>query len=148
MFCFSQPFWKPICCNKATIYVSDITHDAHSNSHWPVHAVQAGPSSRAVCCRSPIETEGSNHAGDMDVCLLWVLGVVRWRSLRRADHSSRGDYRLVYVVVCDLETWRIRRPWPALGRSTTKKKNPLHWFRRDKINCKFYKERDMQQCPW
>ena len=26
----------------------------------------------------------------MDVCLLWVLCVVRKRSLRRADHSSRG----------------------------------------------------------
>jgi len=26
----------------------------------------------------------------MDVCLLWVLCVVRERSLRRADHSSRG----------------------------------------------------------
>ena len=26
----------------------------------------------------------------MDVCLLWVLCVVRWRSLRRAGHSSRG----------------------------------------------------------
>jgi hypothetical protein len=26
----------------------------------------------------------------MDVCLLWVFCVVRYRSLRRADHSSRG----------------------------------------------------------
>jgi len=26
----------------------------------------------------------------MNVCLLWVLCVVRWRSLRRADQSSRG----------------------------------------------------------
>jgi len=26
----------------------------------------------------------------MDVCLLWVLCIVRKRSLRRADHSSRG----------------------------------------------------------
>jgi len=26
----------------------------------------------------------------MGVCLLWVLGVVRKRSLRRAEHSSRG----------------------------------------------------------
>jgi hypothetical protein len=26
----------------------------------------------------------------MDVCLLCVLCVVRYRSLRRADHSSRG----------------------------------------------------------
>jgi len=28
-------------------------------------------------------------------------------------------YRLWCVVVCDLETSRMRRPWPALGRSTT-----------------------------
>ena len=33
------------------------------------------------------------------------------------------DYRLQCVVVCDLETLRIRRPWPALGRSATEKKN-------------------------
>jgi hypothetical protein len=32
-------------------------------------------------------------------------------------------YRLWCVVVCDLETSRMRRPWPALGCSTTKKKN-------------------------
>jgi hypothetical protein len=32
------------------------------------------------------------------------------------------SYRLWCVVVCDLETSRIRRPWPALGRSATKKK--------------------------
>jgi len=31
------------------------------------------------------------------------------------------SYRLWYVVVCDLDTSRIRRPWPALGRSATKK---------------------------
>ena len=29
-------------------------------------------------------------SGDMDICLLWVSFVVRYRSLRRADHSSRG----------------------------------------------------------
>jgi hypothetical protein len=29
------------------------------------------------------------------------------------------SYRLWCVVVCDLETSRIRRPWPALGRSAT-----------------------------
>ena len=27
------------------------------------------------------------------------------------------SYRLWGVVVCDLETSRMRRPWPALGRS-------------------------------
>ena len=29
------------------------------------------------------------------------------------------SYRLCCVVVCDLETSRTRRPWPALGRSAT-----------------------------
>ena len=29
------------------------------------------------------------------------------------------SYRLWCVVVCDLETSRMRRPWPALGRSAT-----------------------------
>jgi len=32
------------------------------------------------------------------------------------------SYRLWCVVVCDLETSRMRRPWPALGRSATEKK--------------------------
>ena len=32
------------------------------------------------------------------------------------------SYRLWCVVVCDLETSRMKRPWPALGRSATKKK--------------------------
>jgi len=31
------------------------------------------------------------------------------------------------VAVCDLETSRMRRPWSALGRSTTRKKNNLHF---------------------
>jgi hypothetical protein len=31
------------------------------------------------------------------------------------------SYRLWCVVVCDLETSRMRRPWPALGRSATRK---------------------------
>jgi hypothetical protein len=39
---------------------------------------------------SPAEIVGSNLTGVMDICLLWVLCVVRKRSLRRADHSSRG----------------------------------------------------------
>ena len=35
------------------------------------------------------------------------------------------SYRLWCVVVCDVETSRMRRPWPALGRSATAKKKPL-----------------------
>jgi len=33
------------------------------------------------------------------------------------------SYRLWRVVVCDLETSRMRRPWPSSGRSTTEKGN-------------------------
>ena len=40
---------------------------------------------------------GSNPAGDMDVCRLWVLCVVRLSSLLQADHSSRG---VLPGVVC------------------------------------------------
>jgi len=32
-----------------------------------------------------------NSPGGMNVCLLWVLCFVRYRSLRRANHSSRED---------------------------------------------------------
>ena len=32
-------------------------------------------------------------------------------------------YRLCCVVVCDLETSRMRRPWPTLGRSAVGKEN-------------------------
>jgi hypothetical protein len=35
------------------------------------------------------------------------------------------SYRLWCVVVCDLETSRMRRPWPALSRSATKEKKNL-----------------------
>jgi hypothetical protein len=41
-----------------------------------------------VCGRSVVWIVGSNPTGNMDVCLVWVLYVVRW-SLRQADHSSR-----------------------------------------------------------
>jgi hypothetical protein len=36
---------------------------------------------------------------------------------------TEESYRLWCVVMCDLETSRMRRPWLALGRSATKKKN-------------------------
>jgi hypothetical protein len=43
-----------------------------------------------VCSRSLAGIVCSNPTGGMDVCLLWMLCVVRQRSLRRTDHSSRG----------------------------------------------------------
>ena len=50
-----------------------------------------------VCGRSLDGIAGSNPARGMDVCLLWVLCVVRQRSLRRAYLSSR---RILPTVQC------------------------------------------------
>jgi hypothetical protein len=79
----------------------------------------AARSNALVCGRSPAEIVGSNPTVDMDVCLLWVLpgrGLCD-ELITRPEES----YRLWCVVVCDLETSRMR-PWPALGRSATAKK--------------------------
>jgi hypothetical protein len=50
-----------------------------------------------VCGHSVVGIAGSNRAGGIDVCLLWVLCVVRYRCLWRADHSSRA---VISSVVC------------------------------------------------
>ena len=52
-----------------------------------------------VCGRSLAGVTGSNTTRDMDVCLFWILCVVRWRSLREADPSSRGVLQCVCVCV-------------------------------------------------
>jgi hypothetical protein len=59
---------------------------------------------------------GSNPAGSMDVCLLWVLCVVRQRSLRRAGPSSRGVLPSVVCLKCVIAKPRkMRRPRPPKG---------------------------------
>ena len=47
--------------------------------------------------RSTAEIVGSNPTGGMNVCLLLMLCVVRYRSQRRANPSSRG---VIPSVVC------------------------------------------------
>jgi len=43
----------------------------------------------------------------MDVCLLWVFGVFRKRSLRRADHSSRGVLWMSVCGECSIFSGRV-----------------------------------------
>jgi len=50
-----------------------------------------------VCNRSLAGIVVSNPDGGIDDCLVWVLQVVRWRSLRRAYHSSRRVLSSVYA---------------------------------------------------
>jgi len=54
----------------------------------------------------------------MSVCWEWC--VLSGRNLCDALITRpQESCRLWCVVVCDLETARMRRPWPALGRSAT-----------------------------
>jgi hypothetical protein len=50
-----------------------------------------------VCGRSLSEIAGSNPAGDMDVCLLLMCVCYQVKSLRRADHLSKG---VLLSVLC------------------------------------------------
>jgi hypothetical protein len=74
-----------------------------------------------ICGCSLAGIAGSNAAGDMDACVLWVLCVVRSRSLRPADHSSRG---VLATVVClsVIEKPDMRMPWPTRGCCVGRKK--------------------------
>jgi hypothetical protein len=71
-------------------------------------------------CRS---VEGSNPTGGMDVCLLCSLCVVRYRSLRRANHSSRGVLPTGRVVVCDQEISCNEEALVRAGLQCQKEKN-------------------------
>jgi len=63
--------------------------------------------------RSPAETVDSNPTGGMDVCLLCVLS---GRGLCDELITRPEEYYLLWcVVVCDLETSWMRKPWPTGG---------------------------------
>jgi hypothetical protein len=64
---------------------------------------------------------GLNPAGGMDVCLMLVLCVVRYSLCEGLIPRPEESYRLWCVIVCDLETSIMRRPWLALGCCARKK---------------------------
>ena len=79
---------------------------------------------RRVCGRSPGDIVGSNPAGGMDVCC--ECCVLSDRGLCDELITRPEEfYGLWCVVVGYLETSRMRKPWPALGRSDTTKKIPF-----------------------
>jgi hypothetical protein len=75
-----------------------------------------------VCGSSPAEIMGSSPTGVMDVCLLWVLCFVRYRSLRRDDHLSRG---VLSSVVCRSVWSRNLMNEEALARCRAENKQKL-----------------------
>jgi hypothetical protein len=93
------------------------------NTNFPLFMpVPVAARSKAyVCGRSPTEIVVSNPTGAWifvccECCVLSGRGLCD-ELITRPEES----YRLWCVVVCDLETLRMRNPWHALGRSATKK---------------------------
>jgi len=80
--------------------------------------------------RSPGEIVGSNPTGGMDVCC--ECCVLSGRSLcdELISHPE-GSYWLWCIVVCDLETSWMRRPWPTGGCHTKNKQT-------NEVSCEEY----------
>jgi hypothetical protein len=88
-----------------------------SRSQWPRGRRHGSASAGLLGLRVRIPPEG------MAFCLVWVLCVVRYRSLRRADHSSTGIIPTVLCLRCTHEvSIRKRGHRPTTGRSATGKK--------------------------
>ena len=89
----------------------------------------AGPSSRAVQgvgLRPLVCWDCGFESHRRHGCLL-VVSVVFFSGRGLCDElitHPEESYLLWCVAVCDLETSRMRRPWPALGRSATE--NTFH----------------------
>ena len=78
-------------------------------------------SKTSVCDRSLAGIAGSNPTGGMDVCIFECF-VLSCRGLCNEPIPRLEEpYRLWCVILCDLETWMMRQPWPALGCCTRKK---------------------------
>ena len=78
----------------------------------------AARSKAQFCGRSHAEIVGLNPAGGMDVCCEWCVLSGRGLCDEQVTRPEMS-YLLQCVVMCDLGTTRMRRSWPALGRSAT-----------------------------
>jgi hypothetical protein len=92
-----------------------ILHSIRVVNFRPDISNHGGPSGLAVCGRSPAVVVGSNPTRTwMFVCcecfVLSCKGLCDGL-ITRPDES----YRLCCVVVCDIETARVRMPWPTGG---------------------------------
>ena len=113
---FNKTFGHMVRCNE---FCPETIHVPYSNrnndKHYPAVLMPVAVQSKARDCgRSLAGIPGSNSTGGwMDVFLVWVLCVVRWRPLWRTDRSSRGDVPLMVCLnECDRGTSQ-RRPRTA-----------------------------------
>jgi hypothetical protein len=89
---------------------------------WGRQIPVAERSKARVCSRPLAGVAASNPTGGMDVCRDCFL--LPGRGLCDGPISrSEEFYRLWSAIVCDSETSRRRRPWPALGCCAGRRQN-------------------------
>ena len=107
---------KYCACEYFAGKINLVLYCPNCRSQWPRGLRRGTVAARSKawnCGRSLAGITDSNPAGGIDVCLLWVLCIVRLRSLRRADHASRDVLPSVCVSECDREASTMRRSWPT-----------------------------------
>jgi len=113
-------------CDAPTYVCKKKTHEQSTESVKCTNEVETEVFFPFVCIKSVFHriNKKKSHQGK-DVCLLWVLCVVRWRSLRRADHSSRGVLLTVMrhcVWSRNLKNWGDHGPrWAAAPQEKKKR---------------------------
>ena len=100
--------------NSGIFYTGDI-HS--SRSQWPRGLRRRSAAARLLRLWVRIPP-GARMSVGCECCVLSGRGLCDVLITRPEE-----SYRLWCVVVCDLETSRMRRSWPALGRSAKGKKN-------------------------
>jgi hypothetical protein len=70
---------------------------------------------------------GSHSTREMEVCLLWFLCIIKKRSLRRVDQSSRGVIPSVVCPICVIAKPCKERPLPEIGSKSEIKKCVTFW---------------------
>lgn len=85
----------------------------------------AARSNSEVWGRSLTGNAGSKPAEGMDVCVLWLLCVAKWRSVRHTDPSSTG---VLPSVVCLCVIPKLKK-WGGLGPrgAVVSQKKKLDW---------------------
>ena len=96
--------------------LNQLTFSSIRRSQWPRGLRRRSAAARLLGLWVPIPL-GAWMCVCCECCVLSGRGLCN-ELITRPEES----YRLWCVVVCDLETSRMRRPCPALGRSATGKK--------------------------
>jgi hypothetical protein len=118
----SWPSWPGLWWTLSYFYLKENT--VHNWKVLPIPG--AARCTSWVCGRSITGIAVLNPAGGMHVCHVWVLCAVRYRFLRRADHSSRG---VLVSVVCRhviVKPRQLGGPYPA-GSVMSWKVSSLEW---------------------